>query len=96
VKNQIVELFVLADEVFPNNPDRATRYVDLARKLGMKYKIRMTSEQQRRFCKHCYCYVRSGVNGRSRLRDGKLVMTCFACQKHTRYGYGKEQQAQKG
>jgi len=95
VKQQIAELFALADDVFVENPERASRYVDLARKLGMKHKIRLLSSQQRRFCKHCYCYISSGVNGRIRTRDGKLVMTCFACKKHTRFGYSKERKAQK-
>ncbi|MFH1174923.1 MAG: ribonuclease P [archaeon] len=85
----ITRLFVLADAVFSKEPALANRYVYLARKIAMKHKIRLTSAQKRKFCKHCNSYIRSGVNGRIRLRAGKLVMSCFSCKKFSRFVYSR-------
>ena len=53
---RINELFSQAEKVFRKSPDLADRYVELARKIGMKYKTRIPPELKRQFCKHCYCY----------------------------------------
>jgi ribonuclease P protein subunit RPR2 len=83
-KTRIEELFTQADTVFTTNKGLAHRYVTLARKLQMKAKVRMPRELKRKYCKHCYKYLRSGVNGRIRTRDGKVVISCFECKKFTR------------
>ncbi len=75
-------LFKKADEVFPS--PLANRYVTLARKIAMKTKSRIPIELKRKFCKHCYKYLRSGTNSRTRTRDGKVIISCFECKKFTR------------
>lgn len=82
-KERIKILFDKADEVFPNK-SLANRYVTLARKISMKVKVRLPRELKRKFCKHCYKYLRSGTNARIRTRDGKVVISCFECKKFTR------------
>ncbi len=81
-KEQIKTLFDKADAVFPDT--LANRYVTLARKIAMKVKLRMPRELKRKYCKHCYKYLRSGKNARIRTRDGKVVISCFECKKFTR------------
>ena len=83
-KQHIKELFDQADEAFKERPDLSHRYVTLARTIQMKFKVRMPREYKRKYCKHCYHYIRTGVNGRVRLRDGVLTIYCDHCRKFTR------------
>jgi ribonuclease P protein subunit RPR2 len=83
-KERIKILFGKADSVFSENKPLANRYVTLARKISMKVKLRMPREYKRKYCKHCYKYLRSGTNARIRTRDGKVVISCFECKKFTR------------
>jgi ribonuclease P protein subunit RPR2 len=77
-------LFLEAGKVFSQNKALANRYVTLARKIAMKVKIRIPLELKRRFCKHCYKYIKHGVNARVRTRDGKVIISCLECKKFTR------------
>ncbi len=84
---RVKELFALADDMFPQDRALAQRYVDLARKMSMRHKVRMPSELKRKFCKHCYAYLRPGSTSRVRLQKSKVVMFCFSCKKFTRIPY---------
>lgn len=88
-KEHLRELFEQADERFAQRPDLAHRYVALARLTQMKYKIRMPREYKRKYCKHCYHYIRSGSNGRVRIRDGVLTVYCEHCKRFTRTPFKK-------
>ncbi|NQV91071.1 ribonuclease P [Candidatus Woesearchaeota archaeon] len=79
-KERIKTLFSQAQEVFSKNKSLAHRYVTLARKLAMKVRIRMPIEYKRKYCKHCYKYLVSGVNSRTRTRDGKVIISCLECK----------------
>ena len=83
-EERIKILFSEAKDIFPTNPKRANRYVEMARKVAMKVNLEMTKLQKRQFCKHCYSYLRSGVNATSRTRDAKLIIYCKECKKYTR------------
>ncbi len=67
--------------------DRADRYVELARKLGMRYNVSLISQYRRRICKKCYSYMHPGVSCRVRLRDGMLITKCNRCGTINRYVY---------
>jgi len=82
-KDRIKKLFDEAAAIFKKEPKLADRYVHLARKIAMKFKIKLTSSQKRKFCKHCYKYLNS-KNSRVRTRDGKVIISCFECKKFTR------------
>ena len=84
-KDHVEKLFAQADEVFSDDSSLADRYVDLARKTAMKFKVKLRSEHKRKFCKHCYKYLRPGVNARVRNQAGKVVYTCFSCKKFSRF-----------
>ena len=88
-KEHLKELFEQADEKFSERPDLAHRYVQLARLTQMKYKLRMPREYKRKYCKHCYRYIRTGVNGRVRIREGVLTVYCEHCKKYTRTPFKK-------
>jgi len=83
-EKRIIELFKQAEEVFSKNKGLANRYVTLARKFSMKHKVKFPKELKRKFCKHCYKYLRSGDNARIRTKGGKLVIYCLECKKFIR------------
>lgn len=78
---RIRKLFKEAEEVFSKNKSLANRYVALARTISMKIKVKIPVELKRRFCKHCYHYLRPGANCRVRTRKGKVVISCLECKK---------------
>lgn len=59
--------------------DLADRYVDLARRVGMRYNVRFRPEHRRKFCKACYRYLLPGSTSRTRLNRGRSVTTCLRC-----------------
>jgi ribonuclease P protein subunit RPR2 len=72
---------------------RARRYVDLARRIGMRYNVRVPPEFKRRFCKSCLAYLLPGVNARVRFGRGRIVVTCTGCGAIQRLPYRVEQKA---
>ena len=51
-KERIDILFNLAEKELKNSK-RSRRYVKLARKIGKRYNVRLTTGQKRKFCKEC-------------------------------------------
>ena len=88
-KQRIIYLFNEADKIFNSNSELASRYVEIARNISMKYKVKIPSELKKHFCCHCYKYVRPGINLRVRLYRGRLVYYCLLCKKHYRFPYRK-------
>jgi len=84
-RNRINQLFLLAEKyALSGRLNLANRYVDLARKISMRYLVPMPKEFKRRFCKHCYQYLLPHVTCRIRIHRGKLVIYCHNCKKYTR------------
>ena len=86
-RERILELFKQAELRFKKNPELSDRYVEIARKISMKYKVKIPKELKRRFCKHCFNYLFPGVNSRVRLTQKKVVYYCFNCKKYMRFPY---------
>lgn len=82
-KERIRELFRQADENFNKSPKLANRYISLARKIAMKFNIRLT-KYKRKFCKHCYSYLKPGVNSKTRIHKSRIIIYCNNCKKYTR------------
>lgn len=81
-KERIEILFNQAEKEFKNHPARSHRYVELARKLSMKYQVRISRKWRRRFCHKCYKFLVPGVNCRIRTRPKRekhLVIKCLEC-----------------
>lgn len=77
---RIKQLFKEASE----NPKMGNRYVQLARRIGMRNNVRIPREFKRRFCRHCYRYFSSG-NYRVRTRNKMVVYYCLSCKRFTRF-----------
>jgi ribonuclease P protein subunit RPR2 len=85
---RILTLFRLADEALQEKPEQSQRYVNLARQIAMRCRVKMPRELRRRVCKHCNTLLRPGVNSRVRLRQRRephVVVTCLSCGRVHRY-----------
>ena len=83
-------LFEKAKESFEEDSALSDRYVHLAKKIAMKYKIKIPMQLKRSFCKHCISYLKPGANCRIRVQRGKAVYFCMKCRKFMRFPYLKE------
>ncbi len=78
---------ILFDQAYRNrfDPERASRYVSLAREIAMRQRLRMPKEYRRSFCPGCRTYFVPGKNLRVRIQHGKVIYTCGVCGLVTRY-----------
>ncbi|UCG69881.1 MAG: ribonuclease P [Thermoplasmata archaeon] len=84
-KERIDILFELAEnEAMDHNLHRSNRYAELARKIGMRYNVRIPRWYKRKLCKHCHSYLVPSVNSRVRLRSRNIVISCDNCGAYTR------------
>ena len=88
-QERIEVLFEQARMAFSEHPERSNRYVDIARRIAMRQRIRIDREFRRQFCHHCYSFLVPGRNMRVRVHRGNVVVTCHACNKKTRYPCGE-------
>ncbi len=79
---------ILFREAAQAGPELAKRYMKLAKKIGMRYNVRL-GVLKRRFCRHCFSFFTS-ENSRRRMKDGVMSVTCLSCGKITRYPYKKK------
>jgi ribonuclease P protein subunit RPR2 len=86
---RIEKLFIEAEAAFKQDPKLSDRYIALARKIAMKFKVRLKSEFKRKFCKHCYSYLKPGINCRIRLSKKQITYHCDGCKRFMRFGYRK-------
>lgn len=86
-QQRILRLFELAACEFKTRPERSNRYVQLARRIGMRYRVRMPRELKRMVCKHCHAYLVQGATARTRLQGTHISTTCTACGKQMRQPY---------
>lgn len=70
--------------------DLARRYLNLARKIGMRYTVRIPTRLKRSTCKSCRAPLIPNVTSRVRSRDGRKIVTCLACGGIMRYPYKGE------
>ncbi len=85
---RISDLFALAErEAFGEAPELADRYVALARRIGMRYNVRLFEEYADVYCRGCSRFWVEGRTVRTRLRSGRRVQTCLACGRERRVPY---------
>lgn len=90
-------LFGEAEAAFEKHPERSKRYVKLARKIGMRYNVRLTKDMKAKFCRACSSLLKPGVNCRVRARKDRqaVVVTCLECGSVSRHPYIKEKKINK-
>src|SRR3989344_8510118 len=84
-KKRIDFLFKLAKEHFKQDSRLSDKYIKLARKIAMKYKIKLPSSMKKRFCKHCHNYLVPGVSCRVRIHKRRVIYYCLSCKHYIRH-----------
>ena len=79
-------LLTLAErEILRNkNPTRARRYVTLARKIGMRYNVRIEKYFSKKICRSCNSYLATDITCRVRCRAGRVTTVCKHCGRISR------------
>ena len=81
-------LFNNANEIKDNS--LADRYIYLARKIAMRYNIKIPSKLKRKYCHSCYNYFYPArYKVRTNPKNKAIEYTCLNCKKITRFGYKK-------
>lgn len=88
-KERIQILFELAEKNFKFHPERSRRYTELARKIGLRYNVRLGKELKRKFCKNCNSLLVPGKTSKVRLDSKRkiIVINCLQCNKIYRISY---------
>jgi ribonuclease P protein subunit RPR2 len=89
-RERIAILFMLARAAFSSHPERSNRYVELARRIAMRQRIRIDREFRREFCRHCSSFLVPGRTSRVRVRGRHVVVTCLCCKQRRRYPLGRD------
>jgi len=84
-RDRVATLFALAEEeAMTGHPELADRYVGLARRIGMRYNVRLLAEYRELYCRGCSAFWVEGRTVRTRLRSGRRVRTCLRCGRERR------------
>jgi ribonuclease P protein subunit RPR2 len=86
-KERIRILFEEAEKAYPEHPERAQRYADLARKIAMRARVHLPRDLRRRICSKCKAYLVPGSSSRTRIRQRRephVAITCLKCGHTTR------------
>jgi len=79
-RRRVADLFGLAErESKGGDSALADRYVTLARRIGMRYNVRLLGEYRDLYCRTCSAYWVEGRTVRTRFRAGRRVRTCLRC-----------------
>ena len=90
-RQRIHHLFREADRrAMEGRLELANRYVYLARKIAMRYLVRIPKQYRHRFCRKCNSYLLPGKTCRVRLKKHRVVITCYNCGGKKRYPYIRE------
>ena len=78
-----------ARKMLDRDPKLSKRYVELARKISMRTKVRIPSSEKRYLCKGCGTILIPGRNARVRVLSGnpRIVITCLSCGTLRRYPF---------
>ncbi len=74
---RIYRLFELAEA--EKDKKRAKRYIELARKIATRNRVRIPHELKKSFCKKCGAFLKQGVNSKIRITKSYLCVTCEEC-----------------
>lgn len=92
-RERIDILFEQAAEQYEESHERADRYVELARRIAMKYTLSLPRKYRMKFCSDCGRYLVPGNNAAVRLNSEKEVKTirCEGCGAVMRFPYSDEE-----
>jgi len=84
-KERIHILFKEAEKMVRKDRALANRYIKLARKIGMRYNVRLGKDLKRKVCKYCKAFLYPGVTSQTRVKKGCVKVKCSHCGKTSHY-----------
>jgi len=88
-KERIEKLFSMAE-----GSPRADRYVEMARKIAMRYNIRIPPRLKRKFCSKCYKFLTpNNSTVRTSRKEKAVIVKCLNCGAVMRYPLKRAQKA---
>ncbi|WP_048150832.1 ribonuclease P protein component 4 [Methanolacinia paynteri] len=84
-EERIERLFEAAHAVYEKDPSLSGRYVILAIKIAMKYRVKIPDRYRHSYCRKCFSFFSPGNNTRTRINSGKVTLTCTNCGYIRRY-----------
>lgn len=79
IANERIKILIeKAEKMKLEDYELARRYVELAKKISMKYRVRVPRELKVKFCKKCYYPYKVG-KFRVRVRKSRVIITCLNC-----------------
>jgi ribonuclease P protein subunit RPR2 len=84
-RERIEILFAQAERFSRSYGEGSDRCVALARRIAMRYRVRIPHHLRWRYCRRCGAFLVPGVNLRVRIHRGKVVVTCLSCRRQKRY-----------
>lgn len=99
IARERIEILVRqAKEMALKDEDLSRRYVDLARRISKRTKVRIPGEWKRYLCKGCGIALVPGDNAKIRLhaRNSGVVITCQSCGFVKRYPVSKRMASVRG
>jgi len=85
-EERIVRLFELAEKAAREGDlTHASRYVELAWKIKLKFRAKLTPYQKRLFCRKCLKFLADEKTGRYRVIKGTMEIKCLGCGYTRRY-----------
>lgn len=85
-KERIKKLLKLA-----KTSKKQERYISLAKKIGMRYNVRLSKDIKRKICKKCNIYMIPGKTCSTWLdsKNKTIIIKCKKCNTLYRYSYKK-------
>ncbi|MCK5024106.1 MAG: RNAase P [Thermoplasmata archaeon] len=88
-KERIKILLAMAEEqALAGEMELADRYTFLARKIGMRYQVRMPRGFNLIFCRKCLTYLVPSRNSTFRMTGGRITRQCLKCGSYYRLPIG--------
>lgn len=85
--SEITLILSKASEAFEKKPELSHKYAKKARRMSLKYKLKLPLNIRRRICKNCFSFLVPGKNLRVRTTRGHVTYYCLECKKFMRMGY---------
>ncbi len=77
-RERIEILFKMMESMRDQDYELARRYVELAKRIAMKYRVKIPKKYKILFCKKCLYPYRDGLF-RVRVRKSRVIITCLNC-----------------
>ena len=86
-KERIQLLSIEAKKMAKSDPELAKRYINLLRKIGMRFNVKIPKEIRRKYCKFCHNYL---LKYKQRTKNSMIHITCSYCKKIYRIPFPEE------